>query len=179
MQASALDSLTGSEICTALLIWVVALPADVFLETLTVQLRQDTYRKIACPSELPLYSQGSAARFDQCPPQLANIKLCSLPPFSNTSNQTLLGLGLAWLTGLCPGTPKHCQNGHHHSPDSPRDSPRGIGSGKPGTLKPNLTVDVTAPPRKDPLASPFQEKVNCPRVAGQLNTKGECPQELQ
>ena len=58
---------------------------------------------------------------------------------------------------LCSGTPKHPQNGNHHHPDSPR----GIGSGKPGTLKPNLTVDVTAPPRKGPLASPFQEKVSC------------------
>ena len=56
----------------------------------------------------------------------------------------------------CTGTPKHTQNGHHHPPDSPK----GIGSGKAGSLKPNLTVDVSAPPRKDPLPSPFQDKVS-------------------
>ena len=61
----------------------------------------------------------------------------------------------------CTGTPKHTQNGHHHPPDSPK----GIVPGKAGSLKPNLTVDVSAPPRKDPLPSPFQEKVSagCPR----------------
>ena len=102
---------------------------------------------------------------NQCPPQSADIMLCCLLPAPSTTSQAACLAGRVqdvWTNELlCPGTPKHPQNGHHHSPDSPRDSPRGIGSGKPGTLKPNLTVDVTAPPRKDPLASPFQEKVRC------------------